>query len=60
MDPNVVWQRILEAASTVAANHPKDQAVLDLAYDVHTLGEWFAKGGFAPNQLTTARPVRIG
>jgi len=70
VDPNVVWQRILETVDSLVKDtqvspkqrmYPKErkEVILDLAYDVHTLGEWFTKGGFAPNETSKASPVTL-
>jgi hypothetical protein len=51
MDVDEVWRRILKGASKVAAAHPKDTDALDLAYDIHTLGEWFSNGRPGPSSI---------
>lgn len=61
MDPDVVWQRILENMGRLAKQLPRNDTVIDLAYDIHSLGEWFSRGGFAPNKKSSVKPCeRIG
>lgn len=67
MDPVVVWERILEQANTLVQDdgshdlsvrlhpHVRRQLIVDLAYDIACLGEWFEKGGHAPNGKTPKR-----
>ena len=69
MDPNVTWQRALGTLDRLLKEHDsirprpmteqqRKELTLDLAYDLVTLGEWFEKGGFAPNASKTVLPIR--
>lgn len=63
MDPDAVWQRVLENMAKLNRQLPRNDTVIALGYDIHSLGEWFSRGGFAPNKTTTAHPQpcrRIG